>query len=975
MKNIFKWCLFLFPIILLGQIRDPLLVYKDNKFDEKLFQNDQTQWVDSIYNSLSLKEKIGQLFMPMVFSKNDSVHFNEIMDLVKNKNVGGLIFSLGGPVKQTNWLNDFQSKAKTPLIIAMDAEWGVAMRLDSIMPYPWPMTLGAIKDTTLLRSIGRRMGEQEKRLGVHYSFSPVLDINTNANNPIIGNRSYGSSKERVTRQALAIMKGHHEAGVLTSGKHFPGHGDTALDSHKTLPTVKFTKKHILEIELAPYRELINRGLSSIMVAHLNIPSITETGLPTSLSKDVIQDLLKKELGFKGLIVTDALNMKGVSEYSKVENIDLKAFLAGHDLLLISANIPSGILAIKKAYNNKKVSEERLAFSVKKILRAKYKVGLANYKPIKTKSLITDLNTIYDEVLYTQAIGKSLTLLKNSNNLLPLKDKSRIAHISLGDDTSDAFQNQLKNYQKVSLLKGITAVNVLDRTQEYDTIITSFHRSNSNPWKESGLNAEQKIIIKKLASSKTLILDLFVKPYALKGLEGINGINALLMSYQNSVISQKISVDAIFGAHKIEGSLPVDVSISFKEGDGININGGFRLGFASASELGFDEKKLQAIDKLAFNAIDSMMTPGMQIIVARKGKKVYEKNFGHHTYKKKQSVRSTDIYDLASITKIAGTLPLVMQAFDKGELTLETTISDLLPDWKNSNKANLTIKEMLSHYSRLWPWIPFYKSTLNRKGHLKKSFYKKNSSKKYALPVAKELFLKSNFEEYMYQQIKESKLIDSLEYKYSDLPYYIFKKYFESKTNNNFNQLVKNEVIDPLGLNTIIYNPLQKFNINQIVPTEIDTYFRNRILEGYVHDMGAAMQGGVGGHAGLFGNANDVAAIMQMYLQKGYYNGVQLISPETISVFNTCYFCNKGNRRGLGFDKPQIDGFHKSTCGCVSNLSFGHSGYTGTYAWADPEKEIIVVILSNRSYPNDDFTFSKNNIRTRIQELVYESLIN
>ena len=974
-KNVFKWCLLWLPLILHGQINDPLLVYNENKFVERLFQTHQTQWVDSVYNSLNLKEKIGQLFMSMVFSEKDSIHFNQTMDLVKNNKVGGLVFSLGGPVEQTNWLNILQSKAKTPLMIAMDAEWGVAMRLDSVMPYPWPMTLGAIKDTTLLRSIGKRMGEQERRLGVHYSFSPVLDINTNANNPIIGNRSYGSSKERVTRQALAIMKGHHDAGVLTSGKHFPGHGDTAQDSHKTLPTVKFTKKRILEVELAPYRELIKGGLSSIMVAHLNIPSITETGLPTSLSKDVIQDLLKKELGFKGLIVTDALNMKGVSEYSKAENIDLKAFLAGHDLLLISNNIPSGISAIQKAYNQKKVSEERLAFSVKKILRAKYKVGLANYKSVNTENLIPDLNTIYDEVLYSEAIGKSLTLLKNTNNVLPLKEKSRFAHISLGDDTSDAFQNQLNNYQTVPLLKKITAANVLERTQEYDTIITSFHRSNSSPWKASDLNTEQKIIIKKLASSKTLILDLFVKPYALKGLEGISGINALLMSYQNSVVSQKISVDALFGAQKIEGSLPVDVSISFKEGDGINIKGGFRLGFASPRELGFDEKKLAAIDKLAFNAIDSMMTPGMQIIVARKGKIVYEKNFGHHTYKKKQRVRSTDVYDLASITKISGTLPLVMQAFDRGELTLETTVSDLLPDWKKSNKANLTIKEMLSHYSRLWPWIPFYKSTLNRKGHLKKSFYKDKPSKKYALPVAKDLFLKSNFEEYIYQQIKESKLIDSLEYKYSDLPYYILKKYFENKTKKNFDQLVKNEVIEPLGLKTIGYNPLHKFNINQIVPSEIDTYFRNQILNGFVHDMGAAMQKGVGGHAGLFGNANDVAAIMQMYLQNGYYNGVQLISPETISIFNTCYFCNKGNRRGLGFDKPQIEGFHKSTCGCVSNLSFGHSGYTGTYAWADPEKEIIVVILSNRSYPNNDFTFSKMNIRTRIQELVYESLIN
>lgn len=969
MKSILR-ILFYFVITtkVFGQTVSPLAVSQENLIL-------QEKWVDSVYQSLSLEEKIGQLFMPMVFTERDSTHYNETLALVKNQKVGGLVFSLGGPVLQSQWLNSFQEHSKVPLLVAMDAEWGVAMRLDSVKAFPWPMTLGAVKDSLLLRAIGKRMGEQERRLGIHYSFSPVLDINTNPKNPIIGNRSYGSSKERVSRQALAIMKGHHDAGVLTSGKHFPGHGDTSQDSHKTLPTVYFSADRIDSVELAPYKTLIDNGLSSVMVAHLNVPSITKRGLPTSLSNDVIQGLLKKKLGFKGLIVTDALNMKGVSEYSKVENIDLTAFLAGHDLLVISNDIQKGINAIKRAFQKGKVTENRLAHSVKKILSAKYKVGLSQYKPIDTENLYEDLNTIEDQKLYSEAVGKAITLLRNENSILPLSSDESIAHIAMGDAESTEFEKHLQKYASVDLIKDVNIQNLLYKTKAHDTIIVSFHRSNATPWKASRFKKEELQILAKLAKNKTVILDVFVKPYALKPIVNINGIDAVVLSYQNSQESQQLSVDAIFGVQALSGRLPVDVSSMFKEGDGIDLKGGIRLGYGSASSLGFNITKLQELDALAQVSIDSMMTPGMQVLVARKGKLVYQKNFGFHTYKKEQLVKNSDLYDLASLTKILGTLPLVMNAFDEGTLSFSTTVTDLISDWKDSNKANLNLKQMLSHYAQLWPWIPFYRETLNKKGYPKKSMYKKKESEKYNLTVSKELFLSSDFEEDMYSQIEESVLIDSLAYKYSDLPYYILKRYFENTSQIPYERLVKQKVFDPLGLKTIGFKPLDRFESAQIVPSEIDSYFRHSELDGYVHDMGAAMQNGVGGHAGLFGTAYEVASIMQMYLQEGYFNGIQLIKPETIRDFNTCYYCKEGNRRGIGFDKPQLEGINGSTCGCVSKRSFGHSGYTGTYAWADPEKEIILVILANRTYPNNDFTFSKSNIRTRMQASVYKALID
>ena len=957
-----------FSFLTYSQNIDPLLVNTSE-------QQAQMHWVDSVYSVLSLEEKVAQLFMPMVFTERDSVHFHQTLDLIEKYKIGGLIFSLGGPVEQSHWLNQFQAASKTPLLIAMDAEWGVAMRLDSVQAFPWPMTLGAVKDSLLLRRIGKRMGDQERRLGIHYSFSPVLDINTNPKNPIIGNRSFGASRDRVSRQAMAVMLGHHDAGVLTSGKHFPGHGDTAQDSHKTLPTVAFSAARIDSVELSPYRDLINAGLSSVMVAHLNVPSITKEGLPTSLSKDVIQKILKSELGFNGLIATDALNMKGVSEYSEVKNIDLTAFMAGNDLLLISNDIPKGIEAIVRAYKKGEITDTRIAHSVKKVLKAKYKVGLAEYSPVNTNNLIEDLNTPLDIALYSESIGKALTLLQNKNKLLPLDGTGTVGHIALGDASSTAYENQLGRYQKITKLTGLNADNALEKSKGLDTLIVSFHRSNATPWKAADFNNEELRLIRKLASSKTLILNVFVKPYALQAIEGVEGIDALLLSYQNSEIAQQLSADALYGAQSLSGRLPVNVSNSWQEGAGIDLIGNVRLGFSSPAGVGMNEEKLNLVDALAIQAIDSMMTPGMQILAARKGKIFYQKNFGFHTYKKNQPVKSSDLYDLASLTKILATLPLVMQSVSDGSISLDTTVADLLPEWQDSNKASLTLRAMLSHYSKLWPWIPFYKETLDKKGLPKKSMYQSKASSKYALVVAKDLFLKSDFEKELYAQIKASELIDSLEYKYSDLPYYILKQYFETTTGRKYAELVSERVFQPLGLERIGYSPLKRVDPDEIVPSEVDTYFRHKELDGYVHDMGAAMQNGVGGHAGLFGNAESVAAVMQMYLNQGSFNGKQILDSEVIKAFNSCSYCDQGNRRGIGFDKPQLEGEHISTCGCLSMDSFGHSGYTGTYTWADPEEELLIVILANRTYPNNDFTFSTSNVRTRLQEFFYKALIN
>jgi beta-N-acetylhexosaminidase len=952
--------------ICLAQQPDPLMASRPDL---------QKKWVDSVFQSMSLDQKIGQLFTPMVFSKKDEKHFEEIKSLIEDYHIGGLIFSLGGPVKQSQWLNEFQFLSKIPLLISMDAEWGVAMRLDSVIAYPWNMTLGAIKENAIVQKIGQRMAEQEKTLGIHMSYAPVLDINTNPQNPIIGNRSFGEDPIRVAEKGIALMRGHHQAGILTSGKHFPGHGDTAKDSHKTLPTVDFDRNRIENTELLPFRKAIEQGLSSVMTAHLNVPALTFSDEPTSLSNKVVTQLLKEKIGFNGLAVTDALNMKGAEPNNSSVSMDLMALLAGNDVLLISKDIPLGVEKIKTAYINIPMVKTRVEESVKKILKAKYKAGLNQRKKVNTQNLHLQLNTKKDSLLIEEAFAKSITLLKNKNQFLPLDSLTSYAHLKIGDDHSSAFEEQLRKYIHLERIMPTTVENTLKQLKGFKKVIVSYHRSNRSPFLSPDFSKQEIELLQAIAQKHDILLDVFVNPYSLIGLGDLSSIEALVVSYQNSPINQKITADLLNGRGTFLGSLPVGISNDFPVGSGIKINSFVENKRISQIENGFDPDRLDEIDLFAEQIIDSLITPGMQILVAKKGQIIYHKSFGYHTYEKKNKVENHHLYDLASLTKITATLPLIMKEVDLKSFDLESPLVDLMPDLKGSNKANLKVKEVLSHYARLTPWIPFYKETLDKDGQLLRKFYRSRNKIRFNIPVADKLFLKSNYDLEIREEIIKSPLLDSLYYRYSDLPFYLFKDYLEDKYQKPLDDLTRELLYEPLGLQRTLFNPWKRIPVSEIVPSERDDYFRKRELRGYVHDMGAAMLGGVAGHAGLFSNAEEVFKIMQMYLQKGNYNGNQLFTSKTFDRFNHCYYCNEGNRRGVGFDKPQLEG-EGSTCGCVTSKSFGHMGFTGTYAWADPDEDLIFVFLSNRTYPTmSNNLLGEKNIRTRMQSLIYKSLIH
>ena len=936
----------------------------------------QQQWVDSTYGQLSFDEKIGQLFMVMAFSEQGKEHFDAISKNIDENKIGGVIFSLGGPLGQTDWLNRFQKKSKIPLLIGMDAEWGVAMRLDSVQAFPWNMTLGAIQDDKLVQAVGYRIGEQAKRLGIHINFAPSVDINTNPKNPIIGNRSFGEDKVNVAQKGIAFMNGMHEAGVLSSAKHFPGHGDTATDSHLGLPSINFSSERIDEVELYPFKKIIQAGVSSVMVAHLDIPAL-DAGIPSSLSQKTVQVLLQDSLKFKGLVITDALNMKGASGISPKYGIDVAAFLAGNDILLIPNNVSTAIKKMKRAFKAKKFTEERLAVSVKKILKAKYLVGLNKYKPVSKENLSTDLNTIEDDYLIAKAMQAAVTLVQNKNNILPLSKEPSYGYLKLGDDTGSTFKNSLSQKLKIHTVNAsLPNDKIIQALASYKKVIIGFHRSNASPWKASSFSKKEHQLLTALTKDHSIILDVFVKPYALSSLGNLDAIDGLVVSYQNSSIAQKASAEILLGERKASGRLPVSIAPSYPVGTGITLVGPTELGTGTPLEVGLMPERLSRIDTLAQIAMDSLMTPGMQILVARHGKVVFNKSYGYHTYEKKRAVTNTDIYDLASLTKVLATLPLVMKEVDLGKLTLDTQLGTLNEAWNTSNKADISIQEMLSHYARLTPWIPFYKETLKANPlKLNKKFYRKRQSKRFPVVIADRFYGKNNLSKLISDQILASELRDTLEYKYSDIPYFFMKDLLEDRYQKSLETLAEDTFYKPLGLVRTGFNPNKNTPNQTVIPSEIDTYYRNQELKGEVHDMAAAMLGGVGGHAGLFSNASEVAILMQLFLQKGRYADKQYFSSATFDQFNQCLYCDQGNRRGVGFDKPQLEG-RGSTCGCVPKSSFGHSGFTGTYAWADPEHELIYVFLSNRTYPSmDNNLLLKHDIRTRIQQYIYEAIIN
>src|SRR5690625_498361 len=869
----------------------------------------QAEWVDDIYNQMSLEEKVGQLFMVDLFPEKSQENIDYVQTLIKDYHIGGVIFFKGNPIQQANLTNKFQKSSKVSLLMGQDAEWGLAMRLDSTYAFPWNMTLGAIQDNDLIRQTGAEIAKHAKRIGLQFDFAPTVDVNINPQNPIIGNRAFGENPENVAEKGIAFMHGMQEEGVLTTAKHFPGHGDTDVDSHKALPVLNFSKNRLDSVELYPYYKMIPQGLTGVMVSHLNVPALdSRRNHPASISHPIITGLLKNKMKFNGLIVTDALNMKGVADKNNPSQVSLDAFLAGNDILLYPMNVPGSIQKIIRAYEDDIVTEERLAYSVKKILRAKYKTGLHNYKPVDIQLLIQDLNGIENDVLYEKLMENALTLIKNNKAVIPIRDldKKRIAYVSMGDADGSAFYQMLNKYTTVDKVKADHLNELIEKLQTYDEVIIGFHKSNTSPWSSYKFTSQELVWLHEISVNHQVTLSVFARPYALMDLRSTTNLDGILMAYQNSKIAQEKAAQLLFGAIGAKGRLPVSIGQNFPEGTGYFTSPIGRLSYGLPESVGMNSFKLRKIDSIAEVAIAKKMTPGMQVLVARKGKVVLQKNYGFQTYDKKQPIGDESIYDLASLTKILATLPLLMELEEQGEITLDTSFGELLPYLKGTNKADITLLEALSHYGRFKPWIPFFRNTMEDNKASSK-YYSTQKKNDFTIQVADHMYMRSDYRDSVLVEIGKSDLLTKMEYKYSDLPFYLYNDFLENYYNADLNILTKTHFYASLGAENLSYLPKKYFLEKNIVPSEIDDYWRNQTLRGYVNDQGAAMFGGLGGHAGLFGNSNDIAKMMQMYLNGGYYGGKRYFEIPTLKKFNKCYFCSEEIRRGVGFDKPQLKG--------------------------------------------------------------------
>jgi len=985
-----------------------------DKFQDPPFLSySSSQWVDSLMQHMSLEDKICQLFMIAAYSNRDESHFAQVEDLVRKYHVGGIIFFQGGPMRQAILTNRFQTASPVPLLIGMDAEWGLAMRLDSTVKYPFQLMLGALDDDRLIYDMGRQIAWQMKRLGVQVSFSPDVDINNNPQNPVISMRSFGEDRFKVAIKGIAYAAGLQSEGIIAVGKHFPGHGDTNQDSHLTLPVVTKSREHIDSIELFPFKYLIQSGVSGIMTAHLNMPALdTAQGKAASMSSVIIRKILRQELGFHGLVFTDALNMKGVAGYYTPGTLEVNAMAAGNDILVMPSDVPLALQSVLQALSDSVISVQDIDEHCRRVLLAKKWVGLDHWKPVRLEHLANDLNNPLFEVLQRKLLKTSLILAKNQDSLVPLNrlDTLHIASVNVGSADTSVFQRTLSLYAPVDHFsvpsRDSSSVfdSIMKRLQSYNLVIISFTGTDMRPVKGFGLTPQELQFVDSMILLKPVILALTANPYSLPYFKNIGKVRSLILAFNDYSLNQDLSAELIFGGIVSHGKLPVTIDTVFHKGTGIVLKHPVRFYYTIPEELGIPADSLAQVDSIVWEMIHEEAAPGCQIFASVNGNVFFRKAYGWYTYQQIHPVSSNDLYDLASVTKISSTLPAVMHLVETGVVSLKGHLGDYLPEVKGTNKSKLVIQDILAHQAGLESWIPFYTNTLQplTKGKslvsktwseeypfkVEKGFYifhqvgyrngiyKADSSVLYPVKVADHLWLNKTWMDTIFHTIYTSPVSQKKRYLYSDLGFVLLYRMVESTTGQPLDKYVNDQFYRRLGAWSLTYNPLRKFDRDSIAPTENDLFWRRQLVQGYVHDMTAAMLGGVCGHAGLFANANDLAKLMQVYLNGGTYGGITYFNPATISQFSSCAFPKNGNRRGLGFDKPLLNPAEKGGPACTeaSPQSFGHTGFTGTYTWMDPSNGLLYIFLSNRVYPTSDNPRLVNlSVRTNIQSLFYRAL--
>ncbi|MBO0358894.1 serine hydrolase [Hymenobacter sp. BT186] len=969
-----------------------------------------SRWVDSVMKTLTPDQRVAQLFMVAAYSNRKRIDEDSITTLIQQYGIGGMVFFQGGPVRQSRLLNRYQSQSRVPLLVAMDAEWGVGMRLDSVQRFPYQMSMGGIQDNQLFYDMGTEVATQFKRLGMHVNFAPVVDVNNNAANPVIGYRSWGENRQSVTEKSYLYMKGMQDANILAVAKHFPGHGDTDTDSHLALPLLRIDRKRIDTLELFPFKSLMQRGLGGMMVAHLNIPALDTTGMPSTLSKPITTGLLKEKLGFEGVVFTDAMNMKGVISKYPPGDADVRALIAGNDILEFSKNIPLAIRMVRDAINAGQLTQASIDARCRKMLALKEWAGLNKYKPIDLRNITQDLNTPHAQYLSQRLTELSVTVLRNQKNLLPLQrlDTLRLATLTIGTRDTTDFQRMVTDYAPARhfWLSATASINELTQMREtlkpYNVVLVGLNNLGRLPATNFGVTPETNVLLHELGSpGQKLVVSVFGSAYAVAKVRDLDRADAVVLAYQESKNAQDVTAEVIFGGISATGKLPVTITDRYSYGKGLTTKGGIRLRYSFPEAVGMNNNLEARVDSIMNGAVAAKAFPGAEVLIARRGTVVLRKSYGTHSFadapaqagRPSRPVRNTDLYDLASLTKVSATLPALMKLQDEGKFNPDMTLGQLFPEFKGTNKQDLKLRDVLTHQARLQAWIPFWKDYTKPRGlfnsifgkspaakevsatkpaELNRRYFRPDSSARFPLLAGPNLWARQDFPARITKAIAESPLNQKPGYVYSDLSFIMYPQFVKSVSGKPLNQFIADEIYRPLGATTLTFNPTRRFPLSRITPTEYDSLFRHGQLHGTVHDEGAALLGGLSGHAGLFGNANDLAKLVQLYAWNGKYGGQQLIKPETMAEYTRCQFC-PDNRRALGFDRPAANPTVNSAKS-VSQQSYGHTGFTGTYFWVDPKEELTCIVLTNRVNPtrrNNKIT--ERSVRSGVLQVALESV--
>ncbi len=937
--------------------------------------NAAKQWADSVYATLSKDQRIAQLMvvrLSTIDSKTKVVTFfdDKVTSLVKKYNIGGICVFQGSPVKQALMINKLQSKAKTPILMCIDAEWGVGMRItDSVLPLPRQMMLGAVKDETIIYKYGKLVAEQCKRIGLQVNYAPVVDINNNPNNPVINDRSFGEDKYKVAAFGIQYMKGMQDNGVMACAKHFPGHGDVNTDSHYDLPVINKTMAELDSLELYPFRKIFDAGVGSVMLAHLYIPAIDNTAnRATSLSPANINDLMRNQLNYNGLTFTDALEMQGVKKFFPDGAASVQSLIAGNDMLCLPEDVPSAIKKIKAAIKKKLLSWDDIELHCKKVLLAKFAYGLNNLKPIDTDNLTTDLNKGIAEMRRLVAENAITLVAKNDTAFFPLRDTKPgdIAFVGFGITTENELAKRLKSDFNATIFYSNDS-ELLKKLVNFKKVIIGIHNVGRYAASNFGFTKANIDLLNSIQQNKNSVSFLFGNAYALKNM--CNAPN-MVLCYEDDEIVQGVAADLLQGKIFYKGVLPVTVCENLKYGFGISTAATTPI-FENWSTL-YNPASFLKIDSVVYDGITQKAMPGCVILVLKDGKIAYEKAYGNFMYDNNSPVTLASVYDMASVTKICATTLGVMKLFEEGKLDLKKKLSDYLPETIGTNKQHITIENLLLHQAGLVSFIPFYKETIDSFGKPLKSIYSNAPDSIFNIKVANNLYMKNAWRDTIYKRILVSPLGPTGNYIYSDNDFIFLAKVVEKISGQTLDNYVLENFYAPMQLYSVGFDPLLRNSLKNIAPTESEKVFRNQIIRSYVHDPGAAMMGGVSGHAGLFGNAHDMAAIMQMLLNGGSFKMHQYLKKETVDLFTS--YQSKNSRRGFGFDKPEKDNATRKDpypALLASPLTFGHTGFTGTCVWADPATKIVFIFLSNRVFPDVSTLLLKMNIRIKVFDILYE----